>query len=127
MTSRLRAALGVHRPRRRSGRVLADAGSESGVFGHGYTYSSHPLAAAVAMTNLDLIEEEGLVAQAASRAALHARAASRRLRRPSARRRGRGHALIGALEFVADRSPREAFDPREGSARGSRAAASSSA
>ncbi len=54
--------------------MLADAAETAGVFGHGYTYSSHPLAAAVAMANLDLIEGEGLVAQAAERGAfMHAR------------------------------------------------------
>jgi putrescine aminotransferase len=31
------------------------------VFRHGYTYSGHPTAAAVALANLDLIEREGLV------------------------------------------------------------------
>ena len=30
-------------------------------FGHGYTYTSHPLAAAAALTNLDIIERDGLL------------------------------------------------------------------
>ena len=30
-------------------------------FNHGYTYSSHPVAAAVALANLNIIESEGLV------------------------------------------------------------------
>jgi L-2,4-diaminobutyrate transaminase len=93
-------------------RVLVDASSESGVFGHGYTYSSHPLAAAVAMTNLDLIEEEGLVAQAASRGAfMHAHFQEAFADHPLVGEI-RGHALIGALEFVADRSPATKFDPQ---------------
>ena len=92
-------------------RVLVDASSESGVFGHGYTYSSHPLAAAVAMTNLDLIEEEGLVAQAASRGAfMHERFQEAFADHPLVGEI-RGYALIGALEFVADRSPAQKFDP----------------
>jgi adenosylmethionine-8-amino-7-oxononanoate aminotransferase len=36
------------------------------VFRHGYTYSGHAGAAAAAMANLDIIEEEGLVARVAS-------------------------------------------------------------
>jgi len=92
-------------------RVLVDASSETGIFGHGYTYSSHPLAAAVAMTNLDLIEEEGLVAQAASRGAfMHERFQEAFADHPLVGEI-RGHALIGALEFVADRSPARKFDP----------------
>ena len=35
------------------------------VFRHGYTYSAHPTACAVASANLDLIEREQLVARAA--------------------------------------------------------------
>jgi putrescine---pyruvate transaminase len=30
-------------------------------FNHGYTYSSHPVAAAVALENLNIIEEEGII------------------------------------------------------------------
>jgi L-2,4-diaminobutyrate transaminase len=41
-------------------RVLADA-SGATTFSHGYTYTSHPLAAAAAMTNLDIIERDGLI------------------------------------------------------------------
>ena len=33
----------------------------SGDFNHGYTYSGHPVAAAVALENLRIIQEEGLV------------------------------------------------------------------
>lgn len=32
-----------------------------GIFWHGYTYSGHPMAAAVAMKNLEIIEEENLI------------------------------------------------------------------
>ncbi len=92
-------------------RVLADAGSESGVFGHGYTYSSHPLAAAVALTNLDLIEDEGLVAQAAERGAfMHERFREAFADHPLVGE-VRGQALIAALEFVAERCPARQFDP----------------
>jgi L-2,4-diaminobutyrate transaminase len=41
-------------------RVLADA-SGATTFSHGYTYTSHPLAAAAAMANLDIIERDGLI------------------------------------------------------------------
>jgi adenosylmethionine-8-amino-7-oxononanoate aminotransferase len=34
------------------------------IFKHGYTYSGHPLPAAAAMANLDIIESEGLLAKA---------------------------------------------------------------
>ena len=51
-----------------AGRKVAEpfwrAGSTE-VFRHGYTYSGHPAAAAVALANLDLIEREQLVARVA--------------------------------------------------------------
>jgi L-2,4-diaminobutyrate transaminase len=91
-------------------RVVADAGAVAGVFGHGYTYSSHPLAAAVAMTNLDLIEHEDLVATAARRGAhLHARLREELADHPLVGE-VRGQALIAAVEFVRERDPARAFD-----------------
>ena len=38
-----------------------------GTLMHGYTYSGHPVACAVALRNLEIIEEEGLIANAAQR------------------------------------------------------------
>ncbi|BBO99615.1 aspartate aminotransferase family protein [Sulfuriferula nivalis] len=43
---------------KRVAEVLIEKGGE---FNHGYTYSGHPVACAVALANLDLIEKEGLV------------------------------------------------------------------
>jgi putrescine aminotransferase len=42
----------------RIARVLIEQGGE---FEHGYTYSGHPVACAVALANLDVIEQQGLV------------------------------------------------------------------
>jgi len=93
-------------------RVLADGSAAGGVVGHGYTYSAHPLAAAAALCNLDLIEKEGLVAQAGQRGTyLH-----RRLREEFADHpmvgEVRGHGLLGAVEFVAAKEPMTAFEPQ---------------
>jgi putrescine aminotransferase len=44
------------------------------VFRHGYTYSGHPAAAAVALANLDLIEREGLIKRVAALEPVLARA-----------------------------------------------------
>ena len=45
--------------------VLASASAERGPFAHGHTTSLHPVGAAVALANLDIIEREGLVDRAA--------------------------------------------------------------
>ncbi|WP_277183701.1 aspartate aminotransferase family protein [Caballeronia sp. BR00000012568055] len=41
--------------------AIADAISEGGEFNHGFTYSGHPVAAAVAIANLKLLRDEGIV------------------------------------------------------------------
>jgi L-2,4-diaminobutyrate transaminase len=42
-------------------KVLEDGTGEYGPIGHGWTYSGHPLGAAAALANLEIIEREGLV------------------------------------------------------------------
>ena len=91
-------------------RVLVE-GSASGPFGHGYTYSAHPLAAAVAMTNLDLLEQEGLVEQAAERGTLLHRLLREAFADHPLVGEVRGQSLIAALEFVAAKEPATRFDP----------------
>jgi L-2,4-diaminobutyrate transaminase len=44
--------------------LYSDRGDPS-IFGHGFTWSGHPVAAAVANANIDIIEREGLVANSA--------------------------------------------------------------
>jgi L-2,4-diaminobutyrate transaminase len=91
-------------------RVLAD-GSGGATFGHGYTYTSHPLAAATAMTNLDVIERDGLIERIP--------AIGERLQ-TALRDAFAGHPLVGevrglglvaAVEFVAAHDPPTRFDP----------------
>ena len=91
-------------------RVLVE-GSAGGPFGHGYTYSAHPLGAAVAMANLDVIESEGLLARAASRGALMQTLLREAFDDHPLVGEVRGTALIGALEFVAGKDPATRFDP----------------
>ena len=45
--------------------AMADQSDRLGVFGHGYTTGAHPVATAVALENLAIIEERGLVKNAA--------------------------------------------------------------
>ena len=89
--------------------IVGHGGEEA--FGHGYTYSSHPLAAAVALANLDLIEDEDLIG-AVRRVGPYLQA---RLREAFADDplvgEVRGTGLIAAVELVAGREPMLPFDP----------------
>lgn len=92
--------------------IVDEGGAKYGVFGHGYTYSAHPIGAAVGMANLDLLENERMVAGAEARgrhlhARLHAAFADHPLVGDV-----RGLGLIGAVEFVARKDPALAFDPK---------------
>ena len=91
--------------------TLRDGSKDLGVFGHGYTYTAHPVSCAAAMANLDIIEGEGLPDRAA-RVGAHMQ---RRLREtfegaPSVGE-VRGMGLIAAVELMADPARRVPFDP----------------
>ena len=43
--------------------ILLAQSDKLGIFGHGYTYSSHPVPAAVALETLKIYEERDIVAQ----------------------------------------------------------------
>jgi 4-aminobutyrate--pyruvate transaminase len=88
--------------------ALADNSAKIGVFAHGFTASGHPVATAVAMENLDIIEERGLVANAAGLAPQF-QARLRDLATHPYVGEARGVGLIGALEFVADKGAKTAF------------------
>lgn len=91
--------------------VIASGSDTYGVFSHGYTYSAHPLAAAAAMKNLDIVERDGLPAQAKARGDyLHARLRASFSDHPLVAD-VRGYGLLGAVEFTASTSPLTAFDP----------------
>jgi len=93
-------------------RTIVDGEKRFGAFGHGYTYTAHPIGAAAAMANLDLIAREGLVAQAGARGALmHQKLRAAFADHPMVGNI-RGTGLIGAVEFVARRDPPAAFDPK---------------
>jgi L-2,4-diaminobutyrate transaminase len=90
------------------------AGSDRyGSFGHGYTYSSHPVGAAAALANLDIIENEGLVDRAAVTGAHLQSALRTAFSGHPLVGDVRGQALIAAVEFVdhiGDTGP-VSFDP----------------
>lgn len=91
--------------------VVQQGSDTYGLFSHGYTYSAHPLAAAAAMTNLDIIERDGLVAQAKARGDhLHARLHEAFDGHPLVAE-VRGYGLLGAVEFCASKQPLTGFDP----------------
>ena len=91
-------------------RAMVAESEKIGVFGHGYTYSGHPVAAAVALETLDIYEERDIVG--------HVRAVAPRFQevfqaladRPLVGE-VRGVGLMAGIELVADKPGKRPFDP----------------
>ena len=81
------------------------------MFMHGFTYAGHPVACAVALRNLQIIEEEDLPANAAEVGGYMLRELSRLLERPYVGN-VRGKGLMMLVEVVADKQSKEKFDPK---------------
>ncbi|MBI2456959.1 MAG: aspartate aminotransferase family protein, partial [candidate division NC10 bacterium] len=77
---------------------------------HAYTYSGHPTCCAVGLRNLEILEKEGLVARA-DRMGSRLLAGLRALLDLKAVGEVRGLGLMCAVELVADRATKAAFDP----------------
>ena len=90
-------------------RVLEDASPRMGAVMHGFTYSGHPVGAAVALANLDVIEQEALVDRAAANGPYLLQGLRDRLGDHPYVGDIRGRGLMCAVEFVADRADRRAF------------------
>jgi L-2,4-diaminobutyrate transaminase len=87
------------------------AAPEAGAFQHGYTYSAHPLAAAAATANLDVVENEGLMARAGAQGEKLRGALADAFADHPIVGEVRGAGLLAAVEFVAHRDPEMRFDP----------------
>ena len=89
---------------------IRDRSNEVGVFATGFTYSGHPVPAAVAVETLKIYEETDIASHVAAIAPtmqerLHALAGHPLVGET------RGVGLIGAVELVKDKATRENFDP----------------
>jgi len=92
--------------------VVADNSAKIGTFGHGYTYSAHPVAAAVALETLAIYDDCDIGGQVA-RVAPHMQALLAGFANHPLVGEVRGVGLIGALELVADKASRTNFPPTQ--------------
>src|SRR5271163_4448808 len=90
--------------------VLRDASPEFGPVMHGFTYSGHPVGGAVAMANLDIIERENLVENAAAMGPYFKQRLTERFGDHPYIGNIRGEGLMMAIELVADRKTKRFFD-----------------
>ncbi|PSJ58940.1 aspartate aminotransferase family protein [Pseudaminobacter soli (ex Li et al. 2025)] len=89
-------------------KAVADNSGKIGTFGHGYTATGHPVATAVALENLAIIEERKLVENATAMGkVLQARLA--KLASHPLVGEVRGVGLIAGVELVADKATKARF------------------
>lgn len=91
-------------------RGLKQVSDRVGAFAHGATYSGHPVATAVGLKTIELIEKRNLVA--------HVREVGHHLKKRLESLRGwpfvgeiRSQGLLAAIQFVRDKKTKQQFDP----------------
>lgn len=93
--------------------AFVDRSDELGNFGHGFTYSGHPVCAAVALRNLEIMEELDLYSHA-NRVGQMLQERLRAFADHPLVGEVRGEGLIAAVELVRHKQPRTPFDLTDG-------------
>ena len=88
--------------------AMVDQSAASGVFGHGYTYSSHPVACAVSLKTLEIYERDDIFGHAAI-IGEYMQAKMQTFKDHPLVGEIRGAGMIGAIELVANKKSGQAF------------------
>ncbi len=97
-----------------SERVAKGLIEHGGEFTHGYTYSGHPVACAVALENIRILREERIVETVEAETAPYLREKWLQLADHPLVGEARIIGMIGAIELVADKAGRRPFAASEG-------------
>ncbi len=89
--------------------LLLEGSRRIGTFGHGFTYSGHPVAAAVALETLRIYESDHILDRVAETSPRFLQRLRALVDRPFVGE-ARGVGLIGAIELVADKTTRRPFE-----------------
>src|SRR5690606_12874879 len=82
-------------------------------FAHGFTYSGHPVAAAVALANLRLRRDEGIVERVRTQTAPYLQRRWRELAEHPLVGEARGIGMVAAIELVKNKNTRERYQGLE--------------
>jgi 4-aminobutyrate--pyruvate transaminase len=94
-------------------RAMVDQSAKLGTFGHGNTYSGHPVACAVALKTIEIFRRDRIVEGAAEKAP-HFQARLSALAAHPLVGEARGIGLIGGIEIVADKRTKRQYEPKAG-------------
>jgi putrescine aminotransferase len=84
--------------------------NEGGDFNHGFTYSGHPVSAAVGLENIRILRDENIVERVKSEAAPYLQKRLRELSDHPLVGEVRGVGLLGAIELVQDKATRKRYE-----------------
>jgi 4-aminobutyrate--pyruvate transaminase len=90
--------------------IIEEESGRIGTFGHGFTYGGHPVSCAVAIKAIEIYQERDIVGHVRHVAPVFARRLKKLLDHPLVGDAD-GVGLIGAIELVADKKAKTAFDP----------------
>jgi putrescine aminotransferase len=84
--------------------------SEGGDFNHGFTYSGHPVAAAVGLENLRILRDEKIIERVQEDTAPYLQKRLRELNDHPLVGEVRGLGMLGAIELVKDKATRARYE-----------------
>ena len=84
--------------------------NEGGDFNHGFTYSGHPVAAAVGLENIRILRDEKIIENAHNETAPYLQKRLRELNDHPLVGEVRGVGLLGAIELVQDKATRKRYE-----------------
>jgi 4-aminobutyrate--pyruvate transaminase len=93
--------------------AMLDESRKVGTFGHGFTYSGHPVAAAVALKTIEIYQRDRIFEGAAAKAPVFEGRLAALADHPLVGE-ARGLGLIGGLEIVADKRTKAQYDAKKG-------------
>ena len=91
--------------------VIKQGSAKYGSFAHGYTYAGHPIGAAVALANLDIIQNENLVEHAANVGRYFHTLLNDRFANDNFVGQVRGQGMIAAVQLMNDAENKVFLDP----------------
>jgi 4-aminobutyrate---pyruvate transaminase len=92
--------------------AMVSQSEKIGVFGHGYTYTAHPVGCAVALKAIEIYERDKII-EHVRRVAKVFEARLQKLSDHPLVGEVRSMGLIGAIEMVADKKSKRPFDPKK--------------
>jgi 4-aminobutyrate---pyruvate transaminase len=92
--------------------AMLDESRKLGTFGHGYTYTAHPVGCAISLKTIEIYERDKIMEHAAKMSPVFQMRLKKLADHPLVGE-ARGVGLIGAVELVADKATKRPFDPKK--------------